>query len=167
MSVRTWLQDHPAPLVLAWRVTEAVMKPMKPVWEKLGMERASWMMNPFEYTIKHLLFNCQECGQCILHYTGMTCPMTCPKTLRNGPCGGTRLNGKCEVYPERDCVWVKAYERSKKTPYQREILRLNPPVDWRLHGMASWVTMPLGRDQITTGVEQGIRYADEALEAKS
>ena len=37
------------------------------------------------------------CGQCVLHSTGMTCPMTCPKTLRNGPCGGVREDGDCEV----------------------------------------------------------------------
>lgn len=166
MSVRTWLQDHPAPLVLAWRATEAVTKPLKPVFNKLGIERSSWLMNPFEHTIKHLLFNCQQCGQCVLHYTGFTCPMTCPKTLRNGPCGGVRLDGHCEVYPERDCVWVKAYERAPRTPYAHEIYRLNPPVDWRLEGLATWVTMPTGLDQITTGVEKGIRYADEVLEAK-
>ena len=166
MSVRSWLQDHPAPLVVAWKLTEAVFKPFKPVFERVGIERSSWLMNPFEHTVKHLLFNCQQCGQCVLHYTGFTCPMTCPKTLRNGPCGGVRLNGKCEVYPERDCVWVKAWERAPKTPYAHEMFRLNPPVDWRLLGLATWVTMPTGRDQITTGVEKGVRYADEVLEVK-
>ncbi|MBF6309362.1 methylenetetrahydrofolate reductase C-terminal domain-containing protein, partial [Nocardia farcinica] len=41
-----------------------------------------------EVVLKGWIFNCQMCGQCILHSTGMTCPMTCPKKLRNGPCGG-------------------------------------------------------------------------------
>jgi len=62
-----------------------------------------------------------------------------------------------------DCVWVKGVERSKKTPYQHEILRLNPPVDWRLKGQASWVTYSLGRDKIPTGVDVEVRYADEVL----
>jgi hypothetical protein len=166
MSVRTWLQDHPAPLVLAWRVTEAVMKPMGPLFNRVGIERSSWIVNPVEYTVKHLLFNCQECGQCILHYTGMTCPMNCPKQIRNGPCGGVRLNGKCEVKPEMDCVWVKGIGRAPKTPYAREIYRLNPPIDWQLPGMATWVTMPTGRDEIKTGSETKLRYGDEVLEAK-
>ena len=166
MSVRTWLQDHPAPLVFAWRITEAVTKPMKPIFERVGIERSSWLMNPVEITIKHLLFNCQECGQCVLHFTGMTCPMTCPKQIRNGPCGGVRLNGKCEVYPERDCVWVKGIGRINKTPWGREIYRLNPPVDWRLEGLSTWVTMPTGLDQVTTGSEQTARYGDEVLEVK-
>ena len=79
------------------------------------------------------------CGQCVLHDTGMTCPMTCPKTLRNGPCGGVREDGHCEVKPEMRCVWVKAYGRAESLPLLpgtwREHLRtLRPPVDNRLAG---------------------------------
>ena len=128
------------------------------------MERASRIVFPPEEVIKGLLFNCQSCGQCVLHYTGMTCPMNCPKQLRNGPCGGVRLNGKCEVKPDMDCVWVKAVERAPRTPYAHEIYRLNPPVDWRLAGLASWVTFATGRDQVPTGSEARIRYATEVLE---
>jgi hypothetical protein len=36
----------------------------------------------------------------------MSCPMNCPKSIRNGPCGGVRLNGHCEIKPEMRCVWV-------------------------------------------------------------
>lgn len=163
MSLRSYIQDHPAPLVWSWQIAEKVLLAMKPLFQRSGLERSSrWMRIPEEIT-KHTLFDCQDCGQCILHYTGMTCPMTCPKNLRNGPCGGTRLNGKCEVKPEMDCVWVKAYERSQKTPYKAEFYRLNPPVDWQLQHMASWVTMPLGRDQITTGTDVTVRYATEVL----
>ena len=43
-----------------------------------------------EAAVKKPVFGCQMCGQCVLHSTGMTCPMNCPKTLRNGPCGGAR-----------------------------------------------------------------------------
>ncbi|NLF15582.1 MAG: hypothetical protein GX597_27655 [Anaerolineaceae bacterium] len=34
--------------------------------------------------------------------------------LRNGPCGGVRPGGYCEVYSERRCVWTQAWERSLK-----------------------------------------------------
>ncbi len=163
MSLRSYIQDHPTPLVWAWEAQAWVLRRMKPLFEKVGVERSSKILKPPEELFKGLLFNCQSCSQCVLHYTGMTCPMTCPKHLRNGPCGGVRLNSKCEVKPESDCVWVKAIERSKKTPYAREILRLNPPVDWRLEGMASWVTYSVGMDQIKTGSEPGIRYATEAF----
>jgi len=72
--------------------------------------------------------------------------MTCPKLLRNGPCGGVRPNGGCEVDATMDCVWVKAVERAKRTPYADELARRNPSVDWRLEGKASWVTFALGLD---------------------
>ena len=46
-----------------------------------------------EAAVKKPVFGCKLCGQCVLHSTGMTCPMTCPKQLRNGPCGGVRPDG--------------------------------------------------------------------------
>ena len=76
-----------------------------------------------EAAVKKPVFGCQMCGQCVLHSTGMTCPMNCPKTLRNGPCGGVRPDGHCEVKPEMRCVWVKAVERAPKTPWAHEIAR--------------------------------------------
>lgn len=166
MSVRSFLQDHPKPLVWAWELTLRVLHWSRPVLERLGLERASWWLRMPEMLIKKPLFDCQECGQCVLHYTGMTCPMTCPKQLRNGPCGGVRANGHCEVYPEKWCVWVKAWERSARTPYRAEMTRLNAPVDWRLEGLASWVTHALGRDAITTGNDPAVRHADEVLEGR-
>jgi hypothetical protein len=163
MTWRTCLQDHPAVLVWAWQVNEKLLAWLKPLLARFGADRASRLLRPAETAFKRPVFDCQECGQCVLHYTGMTCPMTCPKTLRNGPCGGVRADGHCEVYPERACVWVKAYERAQRTPYARELRRLNPPVDARLRGLSSWVTFATGQDQITTGNEAAIRYADEVL----
>src|SRR6185312_3220072 len=69
-----------------------------------------------EHAVKKPVFSCRMCGQCVLHDTGMTCPMTCPKTLRNGPCGGVREDGTCEVITEMRCVWLKAEERSRTLP---------------------------------------------------
>jgi hypothetical protein len=89
-----------------------------PIYKRLGQfihrnERLEhWLsriLHPFEVITKKPTFDCRMCGQCVLHSTGMTCPMTCPKDLRNGPCGGVSQNGSCEVIPEMVCVWVKAY----------------------------------------------------------
>ena len=101
--------------------------------------------------VKKPVFGCRMCGQCVLHSTGMTCPMTCPKTLRNGPCGGVRENGHCEVKPEMRCVWVKAV-RPRRAPAAaagawREIDHLRPPVDNRLQGTSSWRNLVTGRDR--------------------
>jgi hypothetical protein len=107
-----------------------------------------------EHAVKKPLFDCRMCGQCVLHSTGMTCPMTCPKTLRNGPCGGVREDGHCEVKPEMRCVWVKAVERSQSLPllpasWRRGIEHIRPPVDNQLHGSSSWRNLLSGRDRET------------------
>jgi hypothetical protein len=108
-------------------------------------------LRPVEKVTKYPLFGCQMCGQCLLHSTGMVCPMRCPKNLRNGPCGGVRMDGSCEVYPERDCVWVNAYLRSQRLIWPEEIHDLNPPVDWALQGTSSWINYLTGRDGIRFG----------------
>ena len=158
------MQDHPTLYVWFWKFMDLILPKMKGLFEKIGVERSSAIVKFPEEVGKHLMFNCQDCGQCVLHYTGMTCPMNCPKHLRNGPCGGVRLNGKCEVKPEMDCVWTKGYERAQKTPWAKEFYRLNAPVDIQLEGMASWVTFAVGKDQITTGSDTEMRYATEAVE---
>jgi len=104
-----------------------------------------------EHLVKGPVWGCQMCGQCVLHSTGMTCPMNCPKTLRNGPCGGVRENGHCEVKPEMKCVWTKAYERSVSLPiptvWREEFNHLRPPVDTRLKGTSSWRNFFSKRDR--------------------
>lgn len=74
------------------------------------------------------------------------------------------MNGNCEVDTGLACVWVKALERLERTPYCEERLRLNPPVDWQLEGMASWVTLALERDQVFMGRDQESLYASEVLD---
>jgi len=57
---------------------------------------------------------CQECGQCLLDYTGGICPLTaCTKSLLSGACGGAS-NGKCELSPDKDCGWELIYNRLKE-----------------------------------------------------
>lgn len=111
------------------------------------------LLRPVEVITKEPIFGCNMCGQCVLHSTGMVCPMNCPKNLRNGPCGGVNLDGSCEVYPEMQCVWEKAYINSQRLLWPEEIYDLKPPVDWSLQGSSSWVNNLTGRDQITSGCE--------------
>jgi hypothetical protein len=112
--------------------------------------RAARLVARAEHLIKGPVWGCKMCGQCVLHDTGMTCPMTCPKTLRNGPCGGVRADGTCEVKPEMRCVWLNAYERSEKLPvWGPHIDNLRPPVDNQLQGTSSWINLATGRDKQT------------------
>jgi hypothetical protein len=112
------------------------------------------IVTTIEHALKKPVFGCQMCGQCVLHSTGMTCPMTCPKTLRNGPCGGVRESGQCEVKPEMRCVWVKAEARSRKLPLLPAVWRehfheLRPPIDNGLVGSSSWANLLSGGDRET------------------
>ena len=57
---------------------------------------------------------CSMCGECKLHITNGICAITrCPKGYINGPCGGAK-QGKCEAFPENDCVWNLIYKLNKK-----------------------------------------------------
>ncbi len=100
-----------------------------------------------EKPLKEAIWDCRMCGQCILHSTGLSCPMRCPKNLRNGPCGGVRANGNCEVYPDKRCVWVEAWEGSRRLQmFKDHIHHLQKPVDWQLQGTSSWINLVSGRD---------------------
>src|SRR5919198_1653181 len=82
-----------------------------------------------EETVKAKVFGCRMCGQCALPATGYACPMSCPKELRNGPCGGVGADGSCEVYPDRRCVWVEAYERAASQGRAADLRLLHRPAD--------------------------------------
>ena len=66
--------------------------------------------------------------------------MNCPKNLRNGPCGGVRANGNCEVDPKMRCVWVEAFEGSERMAEGAKAIRVvQIAVDRRLQGKSSWL----------------------------
>jgi hypothetical protein len=70
----------------------------------------------------------------------MSCPMNCPKQLRNGPCGGVRANGHCEVLPDMRCVWVEALQGAERIPGGlAAIAVVQAPVDRRLEGTSAWL----------------------------
>jgi hypothetical protein len=134
-------------LEVVYDLTKRIFIGLDPIWSRLGYERTDRLIRPAEEITKKLLFDCRMCGQCILHSTGMTCSMTCPKNLRNGPCGGVRNNGHCEVIPDMKCIWVQAYERSLDMPtYGQEIMLLQPPINWELQDTSAWVNLLTGVD---------------------
>jgi hypothetical protein len=142
-----WIKDHSRALEVFYDLTKRLVFRSYPLMRWLGSAASSRLMVWGERALKGWVFNCQMCGQCILHSTGMTCPMNCPKNLRNGPCGGVRPNEHCEVIPERMCVWVQAWKRSRKMKgYADDLSVLQPPVNHALKNTSAWLNMIEERD---------------------
>ena len=138
---------HPALLELIYKGTVAFLNPGKSLVVRSRIINRGLILA--EHLFKKPVFDCQMCGQCVLHNTGMICPMTCPKSLRNGPCGGVRTNGNCEVKPEMTCVWGTAWERSKQMPiYGSNINVIMAPLDRRLQDTSAWANQLSGRTEI-------------------
>lgn len=141
MSIREWSIRHSLLMKAIYQLVKAVFILLHPLLQRIGYHRAEKPMVFVEKHLKGFLFDCQMCGHCILSETGMSCPMNCPKDLRNGPCGGVRANGNCEVKPEMTCVWVQAWEGCQTPSQQQAILEVQPPVDSRDIGTSAWLRM--------------------------
>jgi methylenetetrahydrofolate reductase (NADPH) len=98
-----------------------------------------------EFALKRPVFGCQACGNCVLGHLEYVCPQTCPKQLRNGPCGGTH-HGRCEVVAQ-PCIWLPVYERARAAGRVRDLVRYVPPPDRALQGTSSWINYFLERDR--------------------
>jgi len=144
-----WIKNHPRFLEISYAASKRLFKLVYPLMNRIAPKPFERFMIWSEKVFKGWIFNCQMCGMCVLHSTGMTCPMTCPKNLRNGPCGGVRANGNCEVIPDLPCIWVQAWERSKELHiYADEIKVIQPAVNRSLHNTSSWINMAEGKDQV-------------------
>jgi Methylene-tetrahydrofolate reductase C terminal len=139
-TVRLWSVRHARGLARFYKGFEGVLNWLHPLFSRIGYQRLERPVAAVERQVKGLLFDCNMCGRCVLSSTGMSCPMNCPKQLRNGPCGGVRANGNCEVKPEMRCVWVEAWRGAERMPGGLDAIRqLQPPVDRRLEGTSAWL----------------------------
>jgi methylenetetrahydrofolate reductase (NADPH) len=91
-----------------------------------------------EKVFKSTLFSCRMCGNCLLQETMFACPMTCPKGLRNGLCGGASAE-HCEVDPSRPCTWFLIYQRAEKRGQLDRLLEINAPLDGARVGRETWL----------------------------
>ncbi|EXL09873.1 methylenetetrahydrofolate reductase C-terminal domain-containing protein [Aquamicrobium defluvii] len=158
-SVRLWSVRHSR--LLEWvyaRLAETFLA-LHPLWKAIGYGRVEAPVKFVEKRVKGFMFDCRMCGQCILSSTGMSCPMNCPKQLRNGPCGGVRANGNCEVEPDMPCVWVKAWEGSRNMVKGDAILNVQNPVDQSLRETSAWLRVTAqaaaAREQAKTSTDVG------------
>lgn len=106
------------------------------------------VLRTLERLIKVFLFYCRMCGDCTLSSSTYLCPQSgCPKRLLNGPCGGSR-HGACEVFPDRNCFWVRVYHRLEPATGLEQLSTLPylAPKDWALDQTSSWINFFCGRD---------------------
>lgn len=159
-ALRHWSVRHARGLKRLYDAFSRCAPYFAPMMRWLGPARTERLLTPIEHVAKGVLFDCKMCGQCVLSSTGMACPMNCAKKMRNGPCGGVRPDGHCEVIPTMPCVWVEATEGlhriaagragstpggvapSKPAPASQHAARwLLGPVDHRQHQRSSWVQL--------------------------
>ena len=138
-AMRLFAVRHARSFEWIYRRLEQVMVALDPVFARIGYDRVERPVALVEKGVKSVLFDCTMCGQCVLASTGMSCPMNCPKELRNGPCGGVRPGGYCEVKPWMKCVWILAWEGAERMQGRLNIRDVLPPVDRSLEGSSSWL----------------------------
>jgi ferredoxin len=101
----------------------AVDKPVRPAMDtiSLGGFQGLWPSDE----------RCEECGECVLAWTGGICPRTqCTKSLLNGQCGGALDDGSCEISRQRPCGWRKIYERMEELGQLDRLQRFAPLPDY-------------------------------------
>ncbi len=114
-----------------------------------------------ERLTKEALFGCRMCGNCILEQTALICPMTCPKGLRNGPCGGATPEA-CEVDPSRPCTWYLIYEKASRKGLEDRLLEVNAPLDGERVGRETWLDLI----RVFRARRQGPRLRDALFDRK-
>lgn len=144
LSMRGWAVRHAGGMQRAYRMLEPLLRALGPLARVVGLERLQRPFARIESAVKGFLFDCQMCGGCTLSLTGMSCPMNCPKQVRNGPCGGVRADGGCEVKPEMRCVWVESWHGSQRMASVAWPSAPNPPTEHHLQGSSSWLRVVSG-----------------------
>ncbi len=100
-----------------------------------------------EHLVKRTFLECRSCDDCAAMETYYVCPEArCPKGMRVGPCGGSRVDEHCEVFPDRFCAWHDIYRRAKNRGEVQKLSYMIPPRDWSLYETGSWYNYFLGKD---------------------
>ncbi len=149
MTLRHFAVRNSALFEWLYGVGKFLFVALHPIWKFIGYQKLDKPIATLESLAKGLLFDCQMCGNCVLSDTGMSCPMNCPKNMRNGACGGVRMNGNCEVNEEMKCVWVSAWEGSQRMKNDQTIHDLQKPLDFTCKDSSAWLRMVREEDEST------------------
>ena len=138
--MRSWSVRNARWLKKLYDGIESALIFASPLLRRIGYERLDKPFLIVEKATKGFLLDSQSCGQCIVGFTGLSCPMNCPKTMRNGPCGGVRPDGTCEIKPDMNCVWVQAWEGNKRLEEDEYPIQIvQPAIDNRRIGKSAWL----------------------------
>jgi methylenetetrahydrofolate reductase (NADPH) len=113
---------------------------------------------------------CVSCGDCLqdhLNYAG--CSMRwCYKELRNGPCGGSRIDGSCEARPELPCIWNLVYLATLAAGDDpRKFAHiLVPPRDWCLDRTNALANRFAGLDNVCKRIDLRASASKDSKEDK-
>ncbi len=139
-SVRRFCVRHAAKFERIYLALEELFVRLDPLLAGIGYNRLERPVAFIEGLTKGFLFDCQMCGQCVFSSSVISCSMNCPKTVRNGPCGGVREAGMCEVLPQMRCVWVDGWDGAGRMKNGlARIATVQPPVNRALTGSSSWL----------------------------
>lgn len=155
-SIRRWSVRNARFLERVYGLFADLFLKLHPLWNLIGYSRVERPVIAVEKLAKGFLFDCRMCGQCALSSTGMSCPMNCPKSLRNGPCGGVRADGNCEVEPDMPCVWVQAWEGAQRMRGGDAINAVQKPIDQSLVGASSWLKVTADAAAARTGEREPV-----------
>ncbi len=155
-TVRLWSVRHARGFRRVYAAVERYIPWLAPLMRGIGLARAEAAMRPLERITKEFLFDCRMCGECVLSSTGMACTMNCPKQMRNGPCGGVRGDGGCEVKAEMPCVWIEAGLGAQRiagledagADLTTEAMPLLPPRNHAHDGRSSWLQVICGKPTV-------------------
>lgn len=138
-AVRHWVVRHARGFEWLYHWAERIILACRPLVERIGRQRLEPLVTPLERAAKGFLFDCKMCGRCVLSTSGLACPTNCPKMLRNGPCGGVRQNGNCELDADMRCVWIDAWEGSARMAGGGTVACNLPAADRHIAGTSAWL----------------------------
>src|SRR5450631_3778800 len=162
MALRHWSVRHASGLKRVYDAGARLALHLRRPLQWLGAHRMERFLRPLERATKQLLVDCKMCGQCVLSSTGMACPTNCAKQMRNGPCGGVRADGSCEVDPAMRCVWIEATDGMKRIGEPRNKTFLEP-IDHRLWNRSSWLRVINGTHSRPTVIRPNVAPARESF----
>jgi methylenetetrahydrofolate reductase (NADPH) len=139
LTMRRWSVRHAGLVERLYEGLMALLRRLRPLARHVGAERLAKPVTLFERATKGFLFDCRMCGVCVLSTNGMSCPMNCPKQVRNGPCGGVRADGTCEARPEMQCVGLEAWRGAARMKVGGLSEAVNAPAERHLAGSSSWL----------------------------